>query len=464
VTGRPVAQGSGLATADRATIGWTTSTEGARWQDAGHPTPGATADRGLTLTEERGRPIRGFGGCFNELGYRAITALSETDQELVFRELFHPDELNLRVNRSAIGANDFAASWYSYDEVPGDYALEHFSVERDERAVLPFIRQAQRYQDDMVLHCSPWSPPTWMKDPPAYNYGRIVMTPENLDAYARYFVRFVQEYAARGVRVDQIHVQNEVFADQKFPSCLWSSEQLRVFIRDHLGPAVEAAGLDVGIYLGTLNGPEDAAFTATGQTLTNYARFVDNILFDDEARRHLTGVGYQWAGQHAVARTRKAWPELDLVQTESECGFGDNAWEDAEYVFHLVRHYLEHDVSGYTYWNMALEPGGLSTWGWPQNSLFTVDTGARTFTRNPEYYVIKHYSSAVRPGAVRVGTTGRYSAQGSAYENADGSLAVVVQNALDREQPFSLTDPAAGARSFTAMLAPRSLNTFLVPA
>ena len=441
---------------------WYVSTEEAQWQDAGATTPGATSDKGLALTGERGEVLRGFGGTFNELGYVAISALPAADQDAIFRELFHPDELNLRVNRSAVGANDFASSWYSYDETPGDYALEHFSVARDEDAVIPYIRQAQRYQDDMVLHCSPWSPPTWMKNPPAYNFGRLVMTEENLSAYAQYFVRFVQAYAERGITVDQVHVQNEVFADQKFPSCVWSSEQLRIFIRDYLGPAFETAGLTARIFLGTLNGPEDMTFTATGQALTNYAGFVDNILFDDEARRHIAGIGYQWAGQHAIARTHEAWPELEIMQTESECGFGGNTWQDAEYVFHLVRHYLQHGATGYTYWNMALQPGGLSTWGWPQNSLFTVDTEAQTFTRNPEYYVLKHYSAAVRPGAVRLGVTGRFSAQGSAYLNPDGSIAVVVQNALDREETFSFTDPSDSERSFTAVLPAHSLNTFVI--
>ncbi|HEY0186950.1 MAG TPA: glycoside hydrolase family 30 protein [Cellulomonas sp.] len=445
-------------------ITWTTSTQDQQWIDGGTPAAGATSTRGLALTGERGRAIRGFGGTFNELGHRAISALSAADQETVYRELFSPDELNLRVNRSAVGANDFATSWYSYDETPGDYALDHFSVERDEEHVIPFIRQAQRYQDEMVLHCSPWSPPTWMKNPPVYNFGRIVSTPQNLSAYAQYFVKFIQAYAERGITVTQLHVQNEVFADQKFPSCLWSSEELRVFIRDHLGPAFRAAGLTTAIFLGTLNGPEDQSFTAAGQKLNHYARFVDNILFDDEARQYLGGIGYQWAGQHAIARTHEAWPELELMQTESECGFGSNSWEDAEYVFHLVRHYLQHGATGYTYWNLALEPGGLSTWGWPQNSLVTVDTDARTFTRNPEYYVIKHYSSAVRPGAVRLGTTGRFSAQGSAYLNPDGSIGVVVQNALDRAEAFSFTDPTDETRSFTATLAPRSLHTFVVPA
>ncbi|MEG3613989.1 glycosyl hydrolase [Isoptericola haloaureus] len=444
------------------TTTWHTSDPTVRWRDAGAPRPGATSDKGLTLTADRGRELLGFGGTFNELGHRAISALPATDQEQVYRELFSPEELNLRVNRSPVGANDFATAWYSYDETPGDLALEDFSVERDEERVIPYIRQAQRHQPDMVLHCSPWSPPTWMKNPPVYNHGRIVTTPENLDAYARYFVRFVQDYAERGIRVDQLHVQNEVFADQKFPSCVWSAEDLRVFVRDHLGPAFEAAGLTTKIFLGTLNGPEDMAFTASDQVLTNYSGYVDHILFDDDARRYVAGVGYQWAGQHAIARTHETWPELELMQTESECGFGRNSWQDAEYVFHLVRHYLQHGATGYTYWNMALEPGGLSTWGWPQNSLFTIDPASGGIVRNPEYYVLKHYSSAVRPGAVRRGATGRFAAQGSVYENTDGSLAVVVQNALDRPEEFSFSDPEDPSTAFTAELAPHSLNTFVV--
>nr|AIA85667.1 CAZy families GH30 protein [uncultured Bifidobacterium sp.] len=62
-----------------------------------------------------------------------------------------------------------------------------------------------------------------MKFPKAYNFGRMVMTPENLTAYADYFVRYIRAYRDRGIRITQLHVQNEVFADQKFPSCLWSS-------------------------------------------------------------------------------------------------------------------------------------------------------------------------------------------------------------------------------------------------
>ncbi|MFT9111832.1 MAG: glycoside hydrolase family 30 protein [Bifidobacterium psychraerophilum] len=422
-----------------------------------------TSADGLALTGNALQQIRGFGGCFNELGYLAIERyLSEEDKETVYRELFSPDELNFTFNRAPVGANDFAEQWYSYDEHDGDYSLEHFSVGHDDDTLVPYIRHAQQYQPEMQLFSSPWSPPTWMKFPKAYNFGRIVMTPENLDAYARYFVRYIQSYAERGIEVTQLHVQNEVFADQKFPSCLWSSEDMRVFIRDYLGPAFDKAGIDTEIFLGTLNGPEDMAFVGGyAMKLENYNRYVDNILFDDKARSYIKGIGYQWAGQHCIARTHESWPELELLQTESECGNGDNSWEYAEYVFHLINHYLRNGATAYTYWNMALTEI-VSTWGWQQNSLYSIDSQQGTFVRNPEWYVMRHFSTYVHPGAVVLETTGHFNSLGIAFRNPDGSIVLVVQNALDRSLPFDFADPEQASRGIDVVLAPRSFNTFII--
>lgn len=441
---------------------WYSSTADNRWILNAEPASGAHGAHGVQLTGQRQQAVRGFGGCFNELGYLPLAKLNQAQQDEILRDLFSPSECDFSFNRAPVGANDFAADWYSYDETPGDLALEHFSVERDEQAVIPFIRGAQQHQPEMQLHAAPWSPPTWMKNPPVYNHGRLIRTPENLDAYARYLSRYVTEYAARGIRVDQLHVQNEVFADQKFPSCKYSSEELRVFIRDHLGPRFEADGLDTEIWLGTLNGPEDYKWTPNfDMELDNYNRFVDNILLDDQARAYIKGIGYQWAGQNALQRTHDSWPEIEIVQTESECGMGRNDWEYAEYIFHLIQHYFRNGATAYTYWNMILAPGGNSTWGWHQNSLFTVDADAGTFVRNPEYYVMRHYSHFVKRGAVRLDIEGHYSSVTSVFENPDGSLAVIVGNALDRPETFTFTDPQRPGRSLTAELAPRSFNTFI---
>jgi len=172
----------------KAELVWIATTRQQAMQE--HPLALSTLESSpdLECTGGKLQALRGFGGCFNELGWLPLQELGEEKREGVIRELFSPDELNLTFNRTPVGANDFAASWYSYDETDGDYDLEHFSVDHDEQTLIPYIRQAQRYQPNMGLFASPWSPPTWMKRPKVYNFGRIDMSERNLTAYARYLL------------------------------------------------------------------------------------------------------------------------------------------------------------------------------------------------------------------------------------------------------------------------------------
>lgn len=442
-------------------IKWIESTPTNQLVDKTATSVETTVSSDLQLTGKTLQAIRGFGGCFNELGYLPLTKLDEAQQQDIYHDLFSPDELNFTFNRTPVGANDFAATWYSYDETDGDYNLNEFSIDHDKQTLIPYIKNAQKYQPNLQLFASPWTPPTWMKFPKVYNFGTIVMEPENLQAYADYLVKYLKSYEEQGIHIDRLCPQNEVFADQKFPSCKWSSDDLRTFIRDYLGPTLEKSGLDTDIFLGTLNGPEDMSFTATGVKLDNYNRYVDNILFDEKARHYIKGIGYQWAGQHAIERTHESWPEMELIQTESECGFGDNSWDYAEYVFHLVNHYFNAGATAYTYWNIILGDT-ISTWGWRQNSLFSIDSKTKTFTRNPEYYVMRHYAHYIQPGAKMLETTGHFNSMGRAFRNPDGQLVVVVQNALKRELHFEFADPEHADKGIKATLKPRSFNTFVI--
>lgn len=440
---------------------WVESTPTKKLQTKAPETIESSESADLQLTGKTLQKLRGFGGCFNELGYLPLSKLDNNEQQNIYRDLFSPEELNFSFNRTPIGANDFAETWYSYDESDGDYDLSNFSVEHDQQTLIPYIKNAQKYQPELKLFASPWTPPTWMKFPKVYNFGRIVMEPKNLQAYANYFVKYIHAYEKQGIKIERVCPQNEVFADQKFPSCLWSSEDLRVFIRDYLGPTFEKNNIDTEIFLGTLNGPEDMSFTATGMKLDNYNRFVDNILFDDEARKYIKGIGYQWAGQNAIERTHSSWPEIELIQTESECGFGENSWEYAEYVFHLVNHYFTAGATAYTYWNTILGDS-ISTWGWHQNSMFSIDSKTKEVTRNPEYYVMRHYAHYIKPGAKVLETTGHFNSMGKAFRNPNGQIVLVVQNALERELPFTFADPENASKSVKAVLAPRSFNTFTI--
>jgi len=148
------------------------------------------------------------------------------------------------------------------------------------------------------------------------------------------------------------------------------------------------------------------------------------------------------------------------MQTESECGESKNTWEYAAYIFNLIRHYGSHGISSYVFWNMILRPGGVSTWGWPQNSLLTIDPEKGRVTYNPEYHVLAHCSSQVNPGASWQPLGGAWSGDSVGFLNKDGSEVVVVHNPFEDSRTFSFQGKEEG---FSAVLPPYSYNTFVVP-
>ena len=106
--------------------------------------------------DQPAQEVEGFGACFNELGWVALSRLSQEERSEVFRQIFASGVgANLSVCRMPVGANDFAVDWYSYDEIDGDYVLEHFSIEHDETTLVPYIRAALAHRPDLRLWASP---------------------------------------------------------------------------------------------------------------------------------------------------------------------------------------------------------------------------------------------------------------------------------------------------------------------
>lgn len=147
------------------------------------------------------------------------------------------------------------------------------------------------------------------------------------------------------------------------------------------------------------------------------------------------------------------------MQTENECGDGENTWFYAKYVFNLYQHYFTNGVNAYIYWNMALEPKGRSTWGWEQNSMITVDPAAGQAFKNPEYYVMKHFAHFVAPGDKRIGLKGSWTGNSLAFEKPDGTRIVVTANPYKVTRTLSLSD-GTGVRTFE--LEPESFNTIVL--
>jgi glucosylceramidase len=437
-------------------IQWFSSTKDSYWVDKNFIHI-ENRDENLIITDDKSQMVEGFGGCFNELSYVALAHLTEDERDKVFYSLFHPEgDHKFSICRLPIGASDYALEWYSLNENDEDYNMENFSIERDRKYLIPYIKEALKYNPNLTLFASPWSPPTWMKTPKAYNYGTLRWEKRILEAYALYFVKFVEAYREEGITIQQIHVQNEVAADQKFPSCLWTCEQLREFIRDYLGPTFEKHGLDTEIWLGTINGKVGNLFTEHSEDYNSYA---NTVLSDPDAYKYIKGVGYQWAGKYAIQQTVQSYPELRFMQTENECGDGKNTWGYAQYVHGLFRHYFINGVNSYVYWNMVLEPKGKSTWGWEQNSMITVDPELKKVMNNPEFYVMKHFSHFVQNGAVRVETKGFWTGNTVAFENPNGSRVVVIANPFNEERVLCLKNKD---EIYEFILESQSFNTIII--
>lgn len=373
----------------------------------------------LTFGEEK-QEIRGFGCCFSELSALALNDLSEKDKKEILDELFLPENANFNYCRTPIGASDFATDFYSYNETDGDYEMKNFSIERDRKLLLPLIKEGVGRQNDMQMFASPWCPPLWLKTHKAYSYGVFNKSEENLKAYALYFKKYVQAYHAEGVPLVHIHPQNEPCSNQVFPSCVWHGDEIADFIGGYLGPALEGEGVD--IFYGTINGPEgDSRYS-----WTKYCHYLGVAMQNEKARKYIKGVGYQWAGKFALPQTRDDYPELELIQTESECGDGENTWERTMEVFGLARHYFRFGASAYVYWNLALKERQPSTWGWKQNSLVTVKDKKATLT--PEFYLMKHFSHFVKRGARCVEIKGEFASCCVGFKNPDGEKILVAYN------------------------------------
>ena len=185
---------------------------------------------------------------------------------------------------------------------------------------------------------------------------------------------------------------------------------------------------------------------------------VDTVLTDPVSGKYVKGVGFQWAGKGAITGIHKRYPGLKLYQTEQECGDGKNDWKGAMYSWGLMRHFLDNGVSAYMYWNISLENGGISRWGWAQNSLVVVDPQTKSYRYTPEYYVMKHVSHYVQPGAYKLETEGAYTNL-LAFRNPDNSIALIIANETSDDRSLSIR---IGDRVYTPIVKAYSMNTLLV--
>lgn len=377
--------------------------------------------------------IVGFGGAFTEAAAYTLSRISKDKRDEVIKKYYSKEEgIGYNLGRVHIHSCDFALENYTYVK-ENDTNLETFNIERDRKLVLPLIKDAEKMSGEKItMLASPWSPPSWMKSNKEMNNGGKLL-PEYQDVWAKYYTKFIKEYEKEGVDIWGITVQNEPAAVQIWDSCIYSAEEERDFIKNHLGPTMHKEGLEnVNILIWDHNRDLIIERAST-------------VLEDPEAAKYVWGTGFHWYVSEEfekVGKVHELFPDKHLLFTEGcqEGGVKLGEWFTGERYGRNMIGDLNNWTEGYLDWNIVLdETGGPNHVGNLCDAPIIADTKTNELYYNSSYYYIGHFSKYIQKKAVRIGVENiNEDLQVTSFLNPDGTVVTVVMNETDKNIEFSM--------------------------
>jgi glucosylceramidase len=374
--------------------------------------------------------------------------------------------IGMNLMRICIGTPDFTGEqWYSYDDVPPgkkDLELQHFSIEKDKAYVLPVLKKALEKNPDMLFFASPWSPPGWMKSCEDMIGGYLI--PAHYGVYARYFVKYVQAYAAEGVPIYAVTPQNEPGVNTRenpvnewYPSCQWAlikdpdtfwpvdvnvmGNNERDFIKNYLGPAFKQNHINTKIWCYDHN--------------FNNPWYPRNILKDPEAAQYVDGAGFHGYGGKPsdMGAFHDEFPNKDVYFTEGSMPGIRGALRICDFFRNWSRTYND--------WVEMIGYDGL-----PNNGPFKTKSTMIQPKRDGSgvdyhftYYSYGQFMKFVKRGALRIASSEpQPKLNNVAFKNPNGDIVLIAVNGQDKATPLAVT---ASSDSFTTTLPAKSVSTFV---
>lgn len=402
----------------------------------------------------------GIGAALTDAAAETFYKLPKEVQAEFLKAHFDKENgIGYTVARTNINSCDFSSDMYTYVQ-DNDKELKTFDIAHDKKYKLPMIKEAMAAAGGkLTLFASPWSPPAWMKDNNDMLKGGK-LRPDSYAPWALYYTKFIKAYEAEGVPVWGISIQNEPMAVQRWESCIYSAEEERDFLKNHLGPTMEKEGLgDKKIIVWDHN--RDLIYQRA-QTYFN----------DPEASKYIWGIGYHWyedwsGGTPMYDNIRKvieAFPDKNIFFTEGCAESFDStrykAWVLGEEYGRSMINDFNNGMVGFTDWNILLdETGGPNHVGNFCFSPVHADTRSGKLIYTNAYYYIGHFSKYIQPGARRIiASSSRSALLTTAFRNPDGKVVVIVMNQTDKHTPFQLWIKGQAAE---ASALPRSISTFI---
>lgn len=402
----------------------------------------------------------GIGGALTDASAEVFAQLPADKQDEFLKAHYDvEDGIGYTLARVPIHSCDFSSASFTY-VTDTDKELKTFSIEHDQEYRIPFIKRAiQASGGDLPLYASPWSPPPHMKSNGEMLHGGSLL-PEYYDSWALYYTKFIKAYEADGIPIWGITIQNEPMATQRWESCIYTAEQERDFLKNHLGPTMVREGL------------HDKKIIVWDHNRDLIGNRAHTIFGDPEASKYAWGIGFHWyetwtgsdPNFNNLKNVTESYPDKRLVFTEG-CAesFRDDHyeyWPNAERYGSNMINDFNHGTVGWTDWNILLdETGGPNH---VNNLCFApvhADTRSGELIYTPSYYYIGHFSKFVRPGAKRISTSAsRTHLESTSFLNEDGKMVTVVMNHTDEPIEYKLY---VGMNAVSLSIEPRAMQSIL---
>jgi O-glycosyl hydrolase len=399
----------------------------------------------------------GFGADFTDSSAWLMNKKLNSEQKnAVMNKLFNPmTGIGLNFIRQPMGASDFSASGnYSYDDMPSgqtDPNLDHFSIEHDKAYIIPLLKQAVQLNPDIKIMGTPWSAPGWMKSGDSMVGGSLKASA--YDAFANYFVKYVQAYRAQGLSIDYISAQNEpLFTPGGYPGMSLPAIEASNFIKNNLGPAFTANKISTKILAYDHNWDQPG--------------YPENVLSDSATAKYVSGIAWHCYGGDISAQTKShnAYPNKEAFMTE--CSGGDWIGTDQNALQgtlgNLVINGSRNWAKGIALWNMALDTthGPINGGCTDCTGLVTIDSTTGNVKYNMDYYSLGHASKFVKQDGYRIAsnTFGPGSIEDVAFRNPDGTKVLIAMNTGNKAQIFKVD---GGKKSFSYTLNAGAAATFV---
>ena len=374
--------------------------------------------------------IKGFGGAFTEAAAVTLAKLGKENRDRIIKLYFDENSgIGYNFGRVHMNSCDFSEGNYACTK-ENDDTLETFNIDRDKQAIIPMIKSAMEYSKELEILVSPWSPPAYMKTNGEMNHGGKLKE-EYSELWAEHFVKFINAYRSKGINVTAASVQNEPKATQKWDSCVYTAEEERDFVKNHLGKKM--ADNNVKLLFWDHN----------KERVVERARV---MLDDKDAAKYIAGIAFHWySGDHfeQLEMAHKLYPDIDLVFSEGcyeySLGKSDTVKIGEKYAHDMIGNFNNY-CNIFCDWNLLLdEKGGPNHVGNFCDAPIMADTKNDKIYIHDSYYYIGHFSKYIKKGAKRIGSSKWSDVLDTvSFKNPDDEIVTVVLNRSDNNEDFSI--------------------------